>query len=344
MAPKSLTLSELADRLHVELIGLPEHLVSGVGSLDKASENEASFLANPRYREALKESRAGVICINRETTPIEGKNFFISDDPSRTFQQIVELFFSGQNGSAFIGIHPTAVIAPSAHFGQNVTIGPYAVIDANAQIGDRSIIDAHCFIGHSAIVGTDCHIYPSCVVRERCKLGNRVILQSGAIIGSCGFGYTTDQKGYHQKLEQVGIVILEDDVEIGANTTIDRSRFDATIIREGTKIDNLVQIAHNVEIGAYNLIASQTGIAGSSKTGHHVIMGGQVGVSGHVTVDAMAMIAAKSGISKSIKSGKYRGSPVLPINEFNRQEVHVRRLEEYVERIKKLEKKIADCT
>jgi UDP-3-O-[3-hydroxymyristoyl] glucosamine N-acyltransferase len=173
-------------------------------------------------------------------------------------------------------------------------------------------------------------------------LGDRVIIQSGAIVGSCGFGYTTDQTGCHQKLEQLGIVVIEDDVEIGANTTIDRARFGVTLIRRGTKIDNLVQIAHNVEIGAYNLIAAQTGIAGSAKTGHHVMMGGQAGVVGHVIIDDMTMIATRGGVSKSLKPGKYNGSPCIPVAEYNRKEVHVRRLEEYVERLKQLEKKVAE--
>lgn len=342
MPAKSFSLSELANLLQAELIGLPEHAISGVGSLEKASQSDASFLANPRYREAMLSSTAGVICIDRQTHPLEGKNFLISDDPSRTFQKIAELFLLCGNGSSFIGIHPTAVIAPSAQIGNNVTIGPYAVIDAEAKIGDHSIIGAHTFIGDHVEIGQHCQIYPVCIIREGCRLGNRVILQSGCVIGSCGFGYTTDAKGCHHKLEQLGIVIIEDDVEIGANTTVDRSRFDATIIHQGTKIDNLVQIAHNVEIGAYNLMAAQTGIAGSAKTGHHVMIGGQGGILGHVTVGDCTMLATRSGVSKSIPSGKYRGSPAIPLHEFNRQEVHVRRLEEYVERIKTLEKKIAE--
>lgn len=342
MAQKSFTLAELADLLHADLIGHREHRISGANALDKAAPNEASFLANLRYRSALKESAAGVICIDRTTTPIEGKNFLVSDDPSRMFQKIAELFLSSQCKSAFIGIHPTAVIDSTAILGKDVSIGPYAVVDAHVRIGDRSAIGAHCFIGTEVEIGTDCTLYPSCTIRERCRLGNRVIIQSGGIVGSCGFGYTTDTNGCHHKLEQIGIVVIEDDVEIGANTTIDRSRFDATIIRQGTKVDNLVQIAHNVEIGAYNLIAAQTGVAGSAKTGHHVMMGGQVGVLGHVAVDNFTMIASRGGVSKSLKSGKYRGSPAIPIHEYNRQEIHVRRLEEYVERVKELEKKTAE--
>jgi UDP-3-O-[3-hydroxymyristoyl] glucosamine N-acyltransferase len=342
MSQKSFTLAELADLLHAELVGHSAHRISGANSIDKASSSEASFLANPRYRSVLKDSLAGVICIDRQTPPLDGKNYLVSDDPSRTFQKIAELFLACQNKSAFIGIHPTAVIDSTATLGIDVTIGPYAVIDAHARIGDRTNIGAHCFIGAEVEIGINTTLHPGCIVRERCRLGNCVIIQSGVVIGSCGFGYTTDKNGCHHKLEQIGIVIIEDDVEIGANSTIDRSRFDATIIRQGTKIDNLVQIAHNVEIGAYNLIAAQTGIAGSTKTGHHVMMGGQTGILGHVTVDDFTMIASRGGVSKSLKSGKYRGSPAIPIYEYNRQEIHVRHLEKYVERIKELEKKIAD--
>lgn len=336
------TLAELADQLHVKLVGNPHLSISGVNSLEKATQSDASFLANPQYREAMKSSLAGVICVDPQIPTSDGKNYFVSNHPSRTFQQIVELFRVSQGKGAFFGIHPTAVIASNAVIGKDVTIGPYAVIDANVRIGDHSIIGAHTFIGDEVEIGSNCHIYPSCVIRERCKIGNGVILQSGVVVGSCGFGYTTDENGNHHKLEQTGIVVIEDDVEIGANTTIDRARFDTTIIRKGTKIDNLVQIAHNVEIGPYNLIAAQTGIAGSAKTGHHVIMGGQVGVSGHVDIEPLTMFAAKSGISKSMKTGKYRGSPALPIHEYNRQEVHVRRLNEYAERIQSLEKKLAE--
>jgi len=338
---KSFTLAELADLLHAELIGHADHRISGVNALDRAQSSDASFLANPRYEHAMHASSAGVVCIDRQTQPAAGKNFLVSDDPSSAFQKIAELFLACQSKSAFTGIHPTAVIAPTAVIGKDATVGPYAIIDASARIGDGTVIGAQCFIGAEVEIGNNCTIYPSCVVRERCRLKNRVILQSGAIIGSCGFGYVTDKNGCHHKLEQMGIVIIEDDVEIGANATIDRSRFDATIIRQGTKIDNLVQIAHNVEIGAYNLIAAQTGIAGSTKTGHHVMMGGQTGILGHVTIDDFTMIASRGGISKSLKSGKYRGSPAIPLNEYNRQEIHVRRLEDYVERIKELEKKIA---
>jgi len=216
------TLAELADLLSAQLIGNPLHRINGANALDKATEQEASFLANPRYREAMKESLAGVVCIDPSTLPLDGKNYLISPDPSRTFQQIVELFHSCQIESAFKGVHPTAIIDPSVRLGQNVTIGPYAVIDCQVRIGDGTTIGAHTFIGAGVQIGSHCHIYPSCVVRERCRLGDRVILQSGAIVGSCGFGYTTDQNGCHHKLEQIGIVGHDEGHVVGAEKPVDQ--------------------------------------------------------------------------------------------------------------------------
>ena len=339
MMQKSFSLAELATLTGAQLIGNPNHCISGVNSLDEATESDASFLANLRYSESMKQSEAGVICIDAKTAPMEGRNHLVAEDPSHVFQNIVKLFSSSAS-SSFRGIHPTAIIDPSVTLGKEVTIGPYAVLDRGVTVGDHTIVGTHCFIGFECSIGANCRIDPSCVIRERCQLGNRVILQSGVIVGSCGFGYITDKNGYHQKLEQMGNVLLEDDVEIGANTTIDRSRFKTTVIRKGSKIDNLVQIAHNVEVGAYNLIAAQTGIAGSAKTGRHVMLGGQVGILGHIELEAGTMVATRGGVSKSLKAGKYRGSPAIPIVEYNRQEIYIRRLKDYVDRIKLLEEKI----
>ncbi|MES2274037.1 MAG: UDP-3-O-(3-hydroxymyristoyl)glucosamine N-acyltransferase [Chlamydiota bacterium] len=341
---KSYSLAELAVHSAAQLIGDPRSIISGVNTLEEAISSDASFLANPRYGEAMKQSKAGVICIDEKTPLLEGKNFLVSADPSRTFQQVAELIFHSSSGaSGFAGIHPTAVIHPTAEIGANVTIGPHTVIDREVKIGANTQIGPNVTISFEVEIGEECQIHPGCVIRERCRLGTRVILQPGVVIGSCGFGYTTDKLGRHVKLEQLGIVILEDDVEIGANTTIDRSRFKATIVGKGTKIDNLVQIAHNVEIGESNIIAAQAGIAGSAKTGKYVMLGGQTGIVGHVELADQVLIATRGGVSKSLKTGKYRGSPAIPIADYHRQEVHVRKLEEYVERLKELEKKLK-CT
>ncbi len=343
MTLKQFRLAELAELTQAKLVGNPDQLISGVDALEHATPQEASFLANARYRETMERSNAGVICIGKEDPLIAGKNFLISDDPSRTFQIIVETYLLTEaSRSGFNGIHPTAIIHPSAKLGKDLLIGPYAVIDAGSEIKDRTRIGAFVSIGAGVIIGADCTLYPHVVIRERCVLGSRVIVQPGAVIGSCGFGFTTDSKGQHNKLDQLGNVEIEDDVEIGANTTIDRARFKTTRISRGTKIDNLVQIAHNVTVGEHNIIVSQTGIAGSSKTGKHVIFGGQAGVVGHVEIANNVLIATRGGVSKSItESGKYAGSPVMPLADYNRQQVQLRKISDYVKKIEELEKRLS---
>jgi len=341
MDAKKFSLAELAQLTGSTLVGDATYTISGADALDAAEASDATFLANPRYRALLKETRAGVICIDKETPLEEGKNFLVSQDPSLTFQAILKaLFFSADRGG-FLGIHPTAVIHPSAKIGKDVQIGPHVVIDAGAEIGDHTRLDAGVSIGPGVTVGTHCHFYPHVTVRERCTIGNRVILQPGAVIGSCGFGFATNAKGEHTKLEQIGTVIIEDDVEVGANTTIDRARFKTTRICQGTKIDNLVQIGHNVQIGPNNIIVSQTGIAGSVKTGKNVVFGGQAGVVGHLEIADFTMIATRGGVSKSItEAGKYAGSPVMDLSDYNRQQVHLRKITKYVKEIEELQKRI----
>jgi UDP-3-O-[3-hydroxymyristoyl] glucosamine N-acyltransferase len=341
MESKKFTLAELAELTQSNLIGPDDYLITGVDALDAACMQDASFLANPKYRSLLKETQAGVICIDRQTHPEEGKNFLVSDDPSRAFQIIIKALLLSGNLTGFSGIHPTAVIHPTAKIGKGVQIGPYSVIDQGVIIGDHTQIASHVSIGPGVEIGSHCQFHSHVSIREKCILGNRVIVQPGAVIGSCGFGYTTDVKGQHAKLEQLGTVIIEDDVEVGANTTIDRARFKSTRIGRGTKMDNLVQIGHNVDVGQDNIIVAQTGIAGSAKTGKNVVFGGQAGVVGHLEIADDVMIATRGGVSKSItRSGKYAGSPVMNLSEYNRQQVHLRKIIEYVKQIENLEERL----
>jgi UDP-3-O-[3-hydroxymyristoyl] glucosamine N-acyltransferase len=345
MEAKKFTLAQLAELTKSTLVGDPDYCITGIDALDSATSEDASFLANPRYRSLLKETKAGVICIDRHTPMEEGKNFLLSDDPSLTFQMIMEaLLISPYNSSGFHGIHPTAIIHPSATIGNHVQIGPYCVIDQGAEIGDHTQMAAFVSIGPGVQVGTYCHFYSHVTVREKCTIGDRVVVQPGAVIGSCGFGFATDAKGQHTKLEQLGAVIIEDDVEIGANTTIDRARFKTTRIGRGTKIDNLVQIGHNVTVGQHNIIVSQTGIAGSVKTGKNVVFGGQAGVVGHLEIADYVMIATRGGISKSLTQPgkKYAGSPVMDLADYNRQQVYLRKISKYVKQIEELEKRLAE--
>jgi len=340
---KAFSLGELSELTETELVGDPDLEISSVDNLESASEKDASFLANPKYNEAMKQSKAGVICIDRKTALVKGKNFLISDNPSRTFQLIAEkIIASTHQTSGFKGIHPTAVVHESAKIGKDVMIGPHAVIDAYTEVGDGSQIYPNVYVGVGAKIGQNCTLYSNSTVRERCILGNRVILQPGAVIGSCGYGYTTDPKtGRHTKLEQLGNVVLEDDVEIGANTTIDRARFKETLIRKGTKLDNLVQVAHNVELGENNIIVSQTGIAGSSKLGNNVFLGGQAGVVGHVSITDNVKVATRGGVSKSItESGIYGGGPVSPMPEFNKRQVLLRKIGVFVKDLANLKKRV----
>ena len=336
------SLKELAELVSARLVGDPNHPITGVNTLDEAIAEDLSFLANPRYLEAMKKSRAGAICVDASSPLLEGKNYLICEDPSASFQNLVKKILPPSSGSGFRGIHPTAVIHESVQIGADVTIGPHVCIDRGSIIGAGTTIASNVSIGYEVQIGAKCVIHSNCTIREGCRLGDRVILQPGAVIGSCGFGYIQDKQGRHNKLEQLGIVVLEEDVEIGANATIDRSRFKATIIRKGSKIDNLCQIAHNVEIGEHNVVAAQTGIAGSVKTGKYVMLGGQVGILGHVELEDMVMVGAQSGISKSLKKGQYRGSPAVPILEYNRREVHVRRIEDYAKRLKDLEERLME--
>jgi len=337
MVKKSFSLHELACLTGAKLIGDPKHLVTGVSGLEDACSFDVSFLANSRYKELLHSTQAGVVCVDLHTALLEGKNFLVSDIPSKTFQQITDLLLSSAR-SGFTGIHPTAVVHESARYEETVSIGPNTTIDQNTTIGKGTCIHGNVFIGADVTIGEDCVIYPGVVIRERCILHNRVILQPGAVIGSCGFGYITDKQGHHHKIEQLGCVVLEDDVEIGANTTIDRARFKHTYISKGTKIDNLVQIGHNVTLGEHNIVVAQTGISGSAKTGKYVVFGGQAGVVGHVEIADHTQIATRGGVTKSVKKGgQYGGNPLQPFHEFSKHRVYIRNIEKYVKKIEELE-------
>lgn len=339
----SYPLWKLAEITGAKLQGDPQQLITSVADLESATATDASFLSNPLYSPLLKKTEAGVVCIEATSQQIPGKNYLISDNPSLAFQKIAELLYGNRKPTGFTGIHPTAVVHETAKIGPNVTIGPYAVIDQGSEIKADTTIGPFVYVGALVHIGESCILYAHSVVREYCWLGNRVILQPGAVIGSCGFGYSTNEKGEHRKLNQIGNVVLEDDVEIGANTTIDRARFKTTKVAKGTKIDNLVQIAHNVELGEHNILAAQTGIAGSAKTGRNVMMGGQVGIVGHVEIAPFTMIATRGGVGKSIsKSGKYGGSPVVPLSDHNKIQVHLRKIDSYAKRIEALEAQLAD--
>lgn len=343
MGAKTITIAELAKLTGSTIVGDSTHIIHGVADLESATPEDAAFFANLRYEKHLRESIAGVVFVDPSVPLLPNRNYLLTKSPSDTFQQVIEFFFENADQlTDFIEVHPTVVIHPTCKIGQNVTIGPHAVLDAHVSIGDNTSIGAGCYIGPHSVIGANTLLHPRVTIRERCSIGNRVILQPGVVIGSCGYGYTQNAKGQHTKLKQLGDVIVEDDVEIGANSTVDRARFKTTRIGRGTKIDNLVQIGHGVEIGECNLIIAQTGIAGSTKTGKYVIIAGQVAIAGHINIADHVVIAGRSGVTKSLTEAgkKYGGIPAVPLNEHNRTNVHIKHLSKYVEQLKDIEKRL----
>lgn len=328
------------------LKGDPDYIIEDIDVLESASSKDASFLSNPRYIKLLKTSEAGAIFVPKDLPVEEGKNYLVSENPSVAIQKLMEHFHSKlSTTTAFEGIHSTAVVHPTAQVAPSAQIGPYVVIDADCVVGKGTVIHSHCVLGAGVTVGKDCVLFQQVTLRERTSVGDRVIFQPGAVIGSCGFGYIQDPKGRHIKLQQLGTVEIQDDVEIGANCTIDRARFKKTIIQQGTKIDNLVQIAHNVEIGKHSILISQTGIAGSTKVGNHAIFGGQSASIGHMDITDHVMVAAGAAVSKSItESGKYGGRPAEKLSDHNRKQVYMRNIDKWCKRIEELEERIEELS
>ncbi|MBA2367604.1 MAG: UDP-3-O-(3-hydroxymyristoyl)glucosamine N-acyltransferase [Candidatus Protochlamydia sp.] len=341
MSEKLFNLAQLAEITQSSLIGNPEHLIRNVADLDNALEEDASFLSNLRYAQSMKTSKAGVIFIAHKTPLNSNQNYLLSDNPSKAFQQLVDLLFPQRGSpSGFYGVHSSAIVHPSAVINETVTIGPQAVIDEGVTIEADTFIGAGSYIGPNVKIGQNCLVHPRVVIRENCIIGNRVILQPGCIIGSCGFGYLTDKQGNHVKLNQVGNVKIEDDVEIGANATIDRARFKSTVIGQGSKVDNLVQIGHGACVGKHNIIVAQCGIAGSTTTGKYVILAGQAAIAGHLRIADGVTLAAKSGVTKSLPSGKYAGFPATSIEAYNRNQVYLKNIEKFVKKLNEIAKKL----
>jgi len=309
-----------------------------VASLSEAGPNDITFFADPRYAAQLRQTHAGAVFVPLDfADSIQPAQIRVSN-PSKAFENVV-LKLAPAPVQFASGVHPTAVVDPTVKLGRGVSIQPHAVVEPNATIGDKSIIGAGSYVGHECVIGTSCVIYPNVTIRERTRIGSRVVVHSGAIIGADGFGFESVD-GRYQKIPQIGIVQIDDDVEIGANTTIDRARFGRTWIQDGVKIDNLVQIAHNVIIGKNSIIAAQTGISGSTRVGDNVKMAGQVGVIGHLTIGDNTIIAAQSGISKDLPGGAWFGSPAVPLPEAKRQIALIHRLGSLLDRIRAIEKRL----
>ena len=321
-----------------ELVGDPKLKITGAASLAEATSGEISFFANRKYIGLLRKTRASAVFVPPDfAEPLDAACVRVSN-PAKAFEQVVLRF--APNPITFAqGVHPSAVVGSGVRLGERISVQPHAVIEDGSEVGDDTIIGAGAYIGRETKIGSRCLIYPLVTVRERSLIGSRVIIHSGAVIGADGFGFEMVD-GRQQKIQQLGIVQIDDDVEIGANTTVDRARFGRTWIQQGVKIDNLVQIAHNVIIGKNSVIVAQTGISGSTRVGERVTMAGQVGIVGHVEIADGSVIAAQSGVSKSVPGGVWFGYPAGPIDEVKQQIAWIRSLGKLFARVKEIEKKL----
>ncbi len=335
----ALTLSELARWIDGDIVrGGLDLSLTGIAALDAAGPHDVSFLGNEKYHQQFLETNAAAVIVARGVTSgPKGTALVAVDNPTLAFSVVVR-HFAAATRRFTPGVHPHASVDPTAVLSpEKVRIHAGAVIMAGATIGDGSEIGPNCVIGEDATVGRDCRFMANVSVRERCVLGDRVILQPGCVIGSDGYGYEFSE-GRHVKIDQVGIVEIGDDVEVGANTTIDRARFGKTLVGEGTKIDNLVQIGHNVVIGKHCLIVSLTGISGSAKLGDYVTVAGQVGISGHITIGDKATLAARTGVTTHLAGDiVYSGRPAKPFREDMKLRANLRRLPILAKRVKAIE-------
>lgn len=315
--------------------------ITGFNGIKEAKSGDLTFLAERKYLPLASQTKASAVIVSEDIGKISGLSVIFVKDPAGSFSKVVETFLKADH-YVERGIHSTASIGDEVHLGQNVSVGPCAIIQKGARIGDDTIIHGGCFIGFRTTIGANCEIYSLVTIRERCQIGDRVMIHSGAVIGADGFGFQFSG-GKHAKIPQVGIVRIEDDVEIGANTTIDRARLHETVIGEGTKIDNLVQIGHNVIIGKNCLILSHAGISGSVVIEDDVIIAGQVGIAGHLTIGKGAVIAAQSGVIRDVEPGvKMFGSPAKPHIQTKRMDISLQNLPKAMQMMRDLLKRVGD--
>jgi UDP-3-O-[3-hydroxymyristoyl] glucosamine N-acyltransferase len=335
---------QIAQFLNGEVFGNPEVTVSGLSKIEHGEQGTLSFLANPKYTEFIYTTKASIVIVNTSFIPEHEINATLVkvEDAYGAFAKLLEIYDQYRR-SGLVGISSLAFIHPTAKVGEDVYIGEFAVISANAVIGKGTKIYPQVYVGDGASVGEDTILNPGVKIYHACVIGNRCVLHAGVVIGSDGFGFA-QQEGVSKKVPQIGNVILEDDIEIGANTTVDRATLGSTIIRNGVKLDNLVQIAHNVIVGEHTLMAAQSGIAGSSSIGRFCQIGAQVGIIGHITVPDNVKIAGQSGLSNSrTKEGALlMGSPAFDISDYRKSYVGFRRLPDIMKRLDLLEKKLKE--
>ncbi|MEQ8703096.1 MAG: UDP-3-O-(3-hydroxymyristoyl)glucosamine N-acyltransferase [Phaeodactylibacter sp.] len=337
-----ITARELAHFLGGTLEGNPDITVSQPSKIEEGGEGTISFLGNPKYESYAYTTTASVLLVSKDFEPKSpvSATLIRVDDVYASIARLLQQF--GQQAKPAPGISDTAVISDEAMLGNQVSIGAAAIIEAGAQVGEGAIIMGQAYIGKGAKIGPNTLIYPGARILDRCEVGRNCIIHANAVIGSDGFGFAPKEDRSYDKIVHVGNVVIEDEVEIGANTTIDRATMGSTIIREGVKLDNLIQVGHNVEIGAHTVIAAQSGIAGSTKIGKYCRIGGQVGFAGHVEIADGSQIQAQSGIAGHIKEPNqaWFGSPIMPYRDFIRSHSVFKKLPELYKTISRLEREL----
>lgn len=335
-----LSIKQAAEIAGGDISGDPDLAISGINSLENAREGEISFLSNQKYLNQVRQTKASAIICSPQMR-VEGKPLLLMKNPYLGFARLMQHFHPRRRPD--VGIDPAAVIGHTAKVGIDVNISEGAYIGEHAVIGDRVDIYPGCYIGHNTVIGDDTVINANVSIYHDCQVGKRVIIHSGTVVGSDGFGFATDEEGKHHKIPQAGNVVIEDDVEIGANCSIDRAVLGSTVIGEGSKLDNLIQIAHNVQIGKRTFIVSQVGISGSSKVGDQSILAGQAGIVGHVEIGSHCIIAAQAGVSNNVPDNEvYLGAPARPMMEMKRIFAVQAKLPEMRTLVKQLEKRVEE--
>lgn len=332
------TVKEIAHHVNGRIVGSDSVVISEAATLDSAGAGQITFLSNPKYASKVETTKAAAVLVSSQinTSAVQ----IITEDPYYAFMQVVVLLHGHREHPA-VGIHKNAAIAPSARLGEGTQVGAFASISENAALGKNCYLYPGVFIGPNVEVGDDCIFYPNAVIYDGCRIGHRVIVQSNASIGQDGFGFATHQ-GIHHKIPQIGRVILEDDVEIGAGCAIERGTLDDTVIGKGSKIGDSVAIGHGTKIGPHCLLVPQVGVAGSATLGHHCVLGGQAGIVGHIKIGNLVKIAAKTGVINDVPDGAMiAGTPGIEAGKARRAYSLIEFLPEMKKKIKDLEKKVA---
>lgn len=345
-----ITCQKLADLVGGRLVGDPELEIAGPAKIEEAGPGEISFLANPKYLPFLAQCRAAVLVVDHEIdiSSLGHLSLIRVEDPYQAFGVILNAFVRERRYPA--ALHPQSCVDPEANLGQGVGIGAFSVVGRGAHIGDGTLIASQVYIAPHVRIGRDCILHPGVRVMDECEIGDRCILYPNAVIGSDGFGYAPDKEQVYSKIPQTGKVILGHDVEVGANAAVDRATMGATVVGDGCKIDNMVHVAHNVEIGPHSVLAAQTGISGSTKIGEKCVFGGQVGVAGHLTVAPGTQVGGQTGITHSIEEPdrKWNGTPVMPYMDNQRSNALFRKLpqleNDFTQQIKKLQEALEELS